>query len=190
MFKLAILAFSAFAATANAESIGSCAWAMVPIDDRQQFLTGYKESMNGGMAVLSSKDVELRGFVTACSKRDDVPRSWQQAVIASQAIQYGAAADLMSARDIPRAQLDAAWQAAPDAARQCFRANAAKVFGIKDQTCPDPKAPGWFLQSLKMSLQTETPEANQALYYFNAKAQSEWAEALIAKFLTLPPKAH
>lgn len=69
--------------------------------------------------------------------------------------------------------------APPEAARACTRANAAKMFGIGKQVCPDPTAPMKFLEILGISPMANRAAATHALYYFNARAQSAWADYLI-----------
>ena len=170
------------AQTISAQELGACAWSQLPGDLRQAYLGAHHRNMNDGMEVLSKQDDAVLAAVAACAGRSDIPASWAQAAVASQAIQNGAANELTGALGISAATLDAAWEKAPPAAIQCFRANAAKVFGKTDEACPDPKAPLWFLQALKISPTSSRPAAEQALYYFNAKAQEQWADALIAKF--------
>ena len=166
--------------TTYAEGVGACAWAKAARPEHEAFRAAYHQSIQAGMAQLSSADGQLQAFVKECTYGTDMPKLWVQGAVGSQAIQDGAAEELAATLKIPRSSLDAAWTQAPADARQCTRANAAKAFGINDQQCPDPKAPGWFLQRLGISPATHREDAVQALYYFNAKAQDEWAEGLIA----------
>ena len=150
------------------------AWAKAAGSEREAFLTAYQQRIQSGMAQLSSADTQLERFVAQCADRNDLPRLWAQEVVASVAIQDGAATTLLASLKVPRAALDAAWVEAPAAPRDCARANAAKVFGVTGPTCPDVGAPVWFLQHLGISLATDCANATQVLYYFNAKAQQEW----------------
>lgn len=170
------------AQTISAQELGACAWSQLSADLRQAYLTAHHRNMNDGMEALSKQDDAVLAAVAACAGRNDIPAPWAQAAVASKAIQNGAANELSGALGLSAPTLDAAWEKAPPDTIQCFRANAAKVFGKTDEACPDPKAPLWFLQALKISPTSNRPAAEQALYYFNAKAQEQWAEALIAKF--------
>ena len=178
---LAALALCAVIApsTTFAEGVGACAWAKAAGPEHEAFRAAYHQSIQVGMAQLSSADGQLQAYVKECAHAADLPKLWVQGAVGSQAIQDGAAGELAPTLKLPRSSLDAAWTQAPADARQCTRANAAEAFGINDQQCPDPKAPGWFLQRLGISPATDREDAVQALYYFNAKAQDEWAEGLI-----------
>ena len=168
--------------TTFAEGVGACAWAKAGGPEHEAFRAAYHQSIQVGMAQLSSADWQLRAYVKECAQGADPPKLWVQGAVGSQAIQDGAAEELAATLKISRSSLDAAWTQAPADARQCTRANAAKAFGINDQQCPDAKAPTWFLQRLGISPATDRADAVQALYYFNAKAQDEWAEGFIARF--------
>jgi len=184
MLRMMVLAATSLLAAggAAAQGVGACAWAKMPAAEHAAFLSAYATGMDNGMAYLSAHDEELRGFVAACAHRSDVPALWSQGAVGSQAIQAGAADALLSGKSIPRAQLDAAWASDPAAARDCTRKSAGKPFDIDQGSCPDPQAPLWFIQALKLpTTATDHTAASQALIYFNAKAQNEWADALIAK---------
>ncbi len=104
-----------------------------------------------------------------------------QAAIVSQARQDGALYVISRSKGIDRTALDAAWNGAPPAARYCARATASRTLGLSE-VCTDSAAPVAFLAPLKLSLGgADRPAAQQALACFTAKAQGEWAEALIAK---------
>ena len=182
------LAFCLVAAgAARAETLGACAWSHVQPADKQAFLTAYRTGMDAGVQTLQAEDARLHAAVVECTHRDDVPGLWAQALVGSQALQAGAADLLLSGRAISRDALDVAWRGAPEPARQCTLANAAKLFDV-EQGCKDPSAPNAFLTELKLSPAADRALTTQALYYFNAKAQSIWAEALISKFLAEPIK--
>lgn len=116
-----------------------------------------------------------------------LPRSWAQAAVASVALQDGSAAAVQAFSRIPRTALDTAWTQAPMAARDCARANAVRLFGVTGPVCPDPKAPLWFPQRLGISPAKDRTGATWVLYFMNAKAQEEWAESMITRFMRQPP---
>jgi hypothetical protein len=184
MLKSLALAGALLAAwtPSHAQGVGACAWAKRTPQDRQAFLAGYHEGMQRGMAVLSKDDVRLREAVAACTDRQDIPKMWAQAAVAARAIQDGAATEL-SGRGIGRDQLDQAWLLAPDEARACVRANAAKPLGVGGApACPEARAPIWFVERFKLSPARDRAAAGQVLIYVNAKAQEDWVEALLATF--------
>ena len=169
----------AFAGTAQAAGLGACAWDGTPEADRQAYLAAFNQG--AGDPWLQAHDAQLRRQVADCAGRSDIPALWARALMGSQAIKAGAASAL-AASGVTREQLDALWTQAPAAARDCTRANSAKVFGIAGPACPDVSAPIWFVQALHIQLKPlDRPRAAQALYYYNATAQTEWAEGLIAK---------
>jgi hypothetical protein len=171
---------------ASAQGIGACSWAKAAGGERAAFLAAYQQNLGAGTTQLGSVNDQLHRYAAECARRTDLPAPWVEGAIASVAIQDGAATALNATLKIARPALDAAWTEAPAAARDCARANAAKSFGINDLTCPDPKAPLWFLQRFGIAPATDRADATQALYYFNAKAQEEWAESLIARFMQKP----
>ena len=169
-------------------SLSACAWSKAPAPVHREFLAAYAKDIGGGMAVLAAHDKDLQAGVTRCLGRSDAPQLWSQGALGSQAIQDGASTELAAKHRIVRADLDAAWLAAPAAARDCTRANASKVFFPTPQgACPDPQASRWFLQRFSIPA-TDRASATQLLYYFNAKAQSEWANGLLAHLQATPAK--
>jgi hypothetical protein len=171
-----------FAAAAHATGVGACAWSQLPAEDHRAVFQGYHAGMRSGMSELAKRDAQVRAGVAVCVRQVAVPKNWAQAVVASEVIQEGAAMESASVGGPNRRQLDAAWREAPAPSRECFRANASRVFGIQGGSCPDPKAPGWFLQRFNISPTSQRALASQVLIFSNAKAQSEWAEALISRF--------
>ncbi len=187
--RLAITVFLFFclsvSAPAGAQStkppqLGDCVWAQIPASLREEFLKAYGQDSRLGMGVLQKHDTAIEPLVDGCVGRTDVPKRWTRGAVGAQAIQNGAVNEL-AAYGITADMLDASWRAAPAAALDCVAANAAKAFGIMDRKCPAPGADLALLQPLKISLPANRAAAAHALYYFNARAQEEWAEALIAK---------
>jgi hypothetical protein len=168
------------AQTAKPGDLGGCVWSRLPPETRQEFLSAYRGSIQEGMKALGKHDAVIGAAIAPCAGRSDIPARLGKSAAASQAIQNGAANEL-AAHGITAAMLEATWQKATPEDTQCVRANAAKIFGIPDQACPNPAADLVLLKSLNLSLQANRAAASQALFYFNAKAQEEWAEALMAK---------
>jgi hypothetical protein len=166
----------------------ACVWNKVSGADRQSFLNAYRADMQKGMAVLTKLDAASRRDFAACVGRSDAPSMLVSAAVASEAIQYGAADHLSASRQITRAQLDAAWAAAPAAARTCVIAQAAKPFGLNATPCPDNAAPLWFTAHFKVA-DSDRTDASQVLFYYVAKAQSGWTQGLVQQFLRTAPKA-
>jgi hypothetical protein len=176
------------APVAAQDRYSACVWNKVSSADRQSFLNAYRTDMQQGMAVLTRMDAASRRDFAACTGRSDAPSMWVSAAIASEAIQYGAAEHLSAARKITRAQLDAAWAAAPAASRTCVIAQAAKPFGLNATPCPDKAAPLWFTAHFKVA-NTDRADTSQVLFYYVAKAQSGWTQGLVQQFLRTAPKA-
>ena len=185
----AALALAA-AGVSRAETVAVCAWAQTPPQARQAFLEAYALNPAQAVKLLSRRAPQFAELVAVCAATKDVPPAWAQATIVSQARQDGALYILASAKGLDRGALDRAWGAAPPAARQCARAVASHAFGL-NEVCADPQAPVTFLAPLSLSLAgADRPVGQQALAYFTAKAQGEWAEALIAKVkVSGPPPA-
>ena len=182
----AILALQPTGSSAPA-SAGARAWSHAPPSVQTDYQAAYRQGQEQGSAVLNGADASLSAAFGRCVGRTEVPAPWVRAAVGSSAIQGAAAAILLESKHLDRAALDSAWKEAPEVVRECTRANAQKVFGLTQATCADPKAPIWFVQRFSVSPQTERPVAEQLLFYYNAKAQDEWAEALIGKFVAQRP---
>lgn len=187
IFAVATIAFAPANTGANLEP-GLCAWSGAPTQVRSEFEGAYKNGMDQATAVLARQSRTLEASFDRCLARADVPKRWQQGAIGSAAIQSGAAAELLSAKGIDRHALDVAWDQAPAPSRECVRANAQKPFGLAQATCSDERAPLWFLQRFRLSPQSDRHSAEQLLIYYNARAQGEWADALIGRFESQSPK--
>ncbi|MDC7683652.1 hypothetical protein PQU92_10210 [Asticcacaulis sp. BYS171W] len=193
---LALLAFLSTTAghaqdrSGPAANIADCVWDHVADSDKTMFLAHYtgrgglRERMNRATAGLGPRDAALQAAYAECDATPGVPKPWRTALIGSRAIQYGAAHRLMETRRLSRDALDALWDDAPPATRECFMANAAKVFGPSPKSCSDPKASTWFADALSLSLQkAEDRDAiAELLIFMNAKAQEDWAVTLIGEY--------
>ncbi|MGZ3305968.1 MAG: hypothetical protein ACXU8U_08920 [Asticcacaulis sp.] len=196
----AAAAFLALAATCRAQDtapqtaqpdLGACVWAHVPESDKSAFAAVYHKATLDGLQThmgevaqyLQSQETQLDQAVTACVPAQGVPPLWRQAMVISQALQSGASAELLASRHIGRPELDDAWAQAPDDARQCTLANAAKSLGVSGETCPDSRATFWFLTHLGIDKNhpSDRADALQILLYFSAKAQGLYATRLITQ---------
>lgn len=178
---IGLAVYAALALGSTPPTDGACAWLRLPEATRQEYVAAFQSSVQYGSSVLQKHDPEIRAAFNGCAGRNDVPTLWAVGAVTSQAIQAGAA-EALTAGGHSVESLDAAWAQAPDAARACTRAHAAKTFGITDEACPDRHAILTLLESVGVTPRSDRRAAMNALYYFNAKAQSEWAAALIAKF--------
>lgn len=180
----------------NPQTLGTCTWSHVSDEDRAAILTAYHQASLDGIdthlgdlsQILVSRDETLHPAFTACNSTPDIPKFLYQAILSTQAIQTGAAAELEATHlvlrpHISRIGLDDAWAEAPAASRQCVRASAGKSFGVTDLTCPDLKATSWFLRKFGLNpyIQSDRPVAEQILIFYHSKAQAEFAEAAIAQ---------
>ena len=170
-------------------SLSAYAWGKAPAALHRDFLTAFNKDMGSGMELLAQHDAQLQVGMKACLPQRVIPELWSQGALASQAIQEGASAGLATSRGVTRGQLDAAWIAAPAAARDCTRANASKVFFSPPRgACADLSAPTWFIKHFSVP-EADSADATRLLYYFNAKAQSEWVDGLLLHLQATPAKA-
>ena len=208
VFVLSVCALAAWAPVAKAsdaegpgaqgpvtQTLGTCAWSHVPAADRAAILGDYHQASVEGILAhmpdfsrgLEARDEILHQAFLACDSRPDIPRHLYSSLLAAQAIQSGAAAELDAAHltfrpHISRDKLDDAWSEAPEASRQCVRAHVGKDFGVTDLTCPDLKPTFWFLRKFGLNpyIKSDQPVAAQILIFYAAKAQDEFAVAAIA----------
>lgn len=180
--------------SSSVQSLGNCAWAHVSDADRTAILAAYHQASLDGISthmgeftqILVERDETLHQAFTACDRTSNIPKLLYQAVLSTQAIQSGAAAELEATHlvlrpHITRAGLDDAWADAPEASRQCVRAGVGKSLGVNELSCPDPKATVWFLRKFGLNpyIQSDRPVAEHILIFYGAKAQEEIAEAAI-----------
>lgn len=178
-----LLAAPAFAAPAAlAQPVGECIWSRLPDAEQQAVLAGYKTGMGEGMEALRLRYDRLMAEGRACTGRPDSPPSLLQAAITAAVIQHGAGLYLLEERGVPRNILDRLWREAPEAARACTRAEAAKPLAIPVAACPDREQGRWFLGALEVEPQ-DRKGATEALTYYYGTAHGELAEGLLAKFV-------
>jgi hypothetical protein len=163
--------------------LGSCAWITLAPEERQQVLDAYAVNGETGAARLARSQSALKQAFAACAQRQDVPLSWAGKAIGAAVAQDAAAARLSATRGLLRAELNTAWEAAPEAVRECLRAQAAGAFGAKAQPCDSGAASRWFFTRLRLDPRADRRAALDLAAYLAARAQGEWAEALIREFL-------
>ena len=165
----------------QSETLGACAWSRLPESDQQAVLSAYGSGMGPAMNALFARDAALRSAARDCAARDDLPLLWVQGSIASHVIQLGAAEAVQASAGLERSRLDRAWDAAPQAARDCALNNASRAFRVEGPPCRDRRAAQAFLADLDLSPSAPSSRAasEQALLYMNAKAQAQIADRLI-----------
>jgi hypothetical protein len=183
----ALLALAAPALAARAEPVGECIWSRLPDAEQQAVLDGYKTGVGGGMEAIRVRYDRLMAEGRACTGRPDAPPAWLQAAITATVIQHGAGLYLLEQRGVPRNILDRLWREAPEAARDCTRAEAAKPLAIPVAACPDPELGRWFLTALEVE-RTDRKGATEALIYYYGTAHGELAEGLLARFVAGKPR--
>jgi hypothetical protein len=181
-----LLAAATVAAAAPPTDIGRCAWTRLPDAERDGFYAAWTGSLTTGAKYLRDHGADMNAAAQACAGRSDLPRLWTGVEVTAVAMQEAVLHTFASDPRITRATLDEAWARAPEAARQCTRAGAAKAFGIEGPPCPDPHAPLALPQALGVEPEN-LGAATQLLFYFNAGAQKAWADALITRFEANPP---
>ena len=182
LFAAAALMVLTGASAVQAETLGACVWSHLPAASQTRILTAYERGMRSATDALQQQDLRIMGAAPDCAGRADLPALWVRSAVAAHVIQTGAAAAIMSEKNLDRARLDATWAGASDDARNCTLANAAKVFGIDGPTCTDRRAPETFVSELglKLSVRADRRASQQALIYMNAKAQELIALGLIS----------
>ncbi|HEY3948423.1 hypothetical protein [Phenylobacterium sp.] len=169
---------------ANAGPLSACVWSKLPAAEQAKTLAAYRQNMAAGATVLDRLGGKLKAATKACAKRGDVPPDWVSTIAGSEAVQTTMAAALQAEKRLDRPRLDAAWAAAPANVLACFRATGRLAFFPNGTGCADPIAAAWLLKRLGLD-RSQQPAAQQAIYYFNAKAIGEWGDQLVAR---LPPK--
>ncbi|WP_145998300.1 hypothetical protein [Caulobacter flavus] len=173
-------------------SPGDCLWNALPETGRAEVLTAYRRDMNSATKALSGHDKAIQAASTACVGREGAPKLFVQFAAASAMIR-AASAERLAPAGLTPASLRSAWSKADPAARACFRVNAARVYGpmaeklLNGETCPDQKAATDVLTAVGLDLAKDTAMAAQALIHFNAIAQGEQADALLAAFVRYGP---
>lgn len=187
---------SAMAQTApppSPASPGDCLWNALSDADRAEVLKAYGRNMNAATKALAGHDTTIQAAATACVGRAGAPRLFIQGSAASAMIR-AASAQRLAPEGLTADRLRAAWNTADPTARACFRVNAARVYGpmaeklLNGQTCPDQKAAQGVLTAVGLDLAKDTAASAQALIHFNAIAQGEQSDALLAAFVRYGPK--
>ena len=179
-------------ATEAPASPGECLWNALPQDARAETLAAYDRDMNAATKALAGPDQAIQASAPACVGREGAPKLWIQFATTSAMIRAASARRLAPAGLTPSG-LQVIWRDADPAARACFRVNSARVYGpmaeklLNGQTCPDKKAATSVLTAAGLDLAKDTPTAAQALIHFNAIAQGEQADALLAAFARYGP---
>lgn len=168
------------------QPLSACVWSNLPQQVRSGFLKAYARGGPTGAApkVLEAAHEQAKSQMVLCARRSDIPSFWVAVSLGSRAIQEGALAALAPS-NIDRPRLFSAWKAAPEAARACTAANAAKVFSLQGPPCSSPTA----VLDLMTLIGIDKPKAKpkefaQAAVFYNALAQEMWVEQLIAM---MPP---
>lgn len=177
---LGLAAAVAFSSAAQAGTLSACIWSKLSGREQTRVLAAYRKDMSAGATALQKLDGRLKAKAGLCAKRGAVSSDWIQTVTGSEAVQLYAAATLTSAKHIDRPKLDAAWAAAPAEVVSCVRANGRLAFYSNGLGCSNPAASTWLLRRVGI-VANDQPSAQQALWYFNAKAIGEWGDQLVAK---------
>jgi hypothetical protein len=177
----------ALGGAARAEALSACIWSKLPPTDRTRVLAAYGHDMGAGANALEALGNKLKAKTALCARRGDVPPAWIQTLAGSEAVQTYMAAALLAGRRLDRPALDAAWAAAPPDVAACVRTNGRLAFFPNGTGCVSPAAPAWLLKRLGLD-RSQQPAAQQAIYYFNAKAIGEWGDTLVAKLAVKPAR--
>jgi hypothetical protein len=168
-------------------AVGACTWARLPETDREAVLAAYRQDIMKGMDALKSRNATVKAGFLACAGRSDVPPLWTESAVASRVIQDGAARSLLETNGLDRVRLEDAWTRAPEATKACVKAHASLLFlGKAAKDCTDRRAIMWLIEDLGLK-ESKEPRV-QAVFYYNAKMQSAWAEGLIARFRREEPR--
>ena len=173
-FLVSLTAALLLGGAAHAQSASACIWGRLTPAEHTRVLAAYQQSMAGGAEALDALHARLRMAATRCGLRGDVSSDWIPTMAGSEAVQAHVAATLK----LDRAKLDAIWAAAPANVAACVRANGRLAFFPNGTGCTDPAASAWLLKQVGID-RNQQPAAQQAIYYFNAKAIGEWGDKLI-----------
>jgi hypothetical protein len=177
---------------AASPSPGDCLWNALPDADRAEVLTAYGRDMSAATKALGARDKAIQAAATACVGRAGAPRLFVQFATTSAMIR-AASAQRLAPAGLTSEGLRAIWNDADPQARACFRVNAARVYGpmaeklLNGETCPDQKAAQKVLTATRLDLARDSAQAAQALIHFNAIAQGEQADGLLAAFVRYGP---
>ncbi|MDG2530857.1 hypothetical protein [Caulobacter endophyticus] len=191
MAVLAVATATLWAQSATAQTVaaspGDCLWNSLSETDRTEVLTAYDRNMNSATKALAAHDKAVQAAAAACVGKEGAPPIWIQYATSSAMIR-AASARRLAPKGLTPENLRAIWNAADPAVRTCFRANAARVYGpmadklMKGETCPDKSIAERVVTAARIDM-TDRPNAAQALIHFNAIAQADLAEGLLAAFV-------
>jgi hypothetical protein len=180
MMMLATVLFAqAIAAVPPAQKppgrVGACAWDRLLVVDRGRVLDAYDRSRSEGLQTLMLMDEAVATALEACRPAGRTPAIFLHRALWAEMTQAGAAREL-NAIGVDRGRLEAAWTQAPAAARLCLRNRIGSNFGMATPACADDVE-----GDIARTLQIERADLRlQASIFYLAKAEGEWAEALIA----------
>ncbi len=195
----AIVPAAAFADTAQTpqqglaapQGLGDCFWSHVSEADKADFAATFHTAVAGGLSQHSAdishwvqqKNATWDQAIAQCDAHPKIPKRLSFALVAAQFEQYGAFHELADNAQITRDELDQTWAKAPEAARQCERAQAGMTLGGTTLTCPDTSALSWFVNDLRTRHTLDQRRDTLMVFsYMGDKARSEVAEAKIADF--------
>ncbi len=189
----AIVPAMAFADTAPAapQGLGDCFWSHVPEADKADFAATYHTAAVGGMSQhiadishwIGQKRSEWEPAIAQCDAHPKIPERLSYALVSAQFQQYGAFHELADNAQITRDELDQSWAKAPEASRQCERAQAGMTMGGTSLTCPDTAVLSWFIKDISTRHTLDQDRDTLMVFsYMSAKARGEVAEAKIADF--------
>lgn len=168
------LAAPALATGARAEPIGACAWSKISPATKIRVLDAYHAGLNEVASALHEMSADLPPYFAECSS-SDLSASDMASMIATQAIKYAAATDLVPLK-IRQTDLDRAWQLASQGARDCATAASAIEFGMEPPPCAGPQASFSFMQQLNIPPTAAPLLVHQVLAYMAAKGQEYWED--------------
>jgi hypothetical protein len=143
--------------------------------DRNRILDAYDRDRNEGLTMLVNLEAPVDAALRACAPPGNVASVFLHRALWAEMTQVGAAREIAAA-GLDRAGLDAAWSRSAESARTCLRNRVGPNFGLATPNCAED-AEGEIARPLNIE---SAILRRQASIYFLAKAESEWAETLIA----------
>ena len=172
-----------FGGAACAADLGVCAWERLPANERGPVIAAYQRDLRTGANTLKAFDSEIRAGAAACGATPGLPVFMVRTATIAEAMQVSMAQVLSSARGLDRPQLDAAWADASPGLKACFLNSAAKLYHLRPPACPDPRTTLLLVQNLGIpAIPGQRTAARAALVYFAGKAESEYANAIVAMY--------
>lgn len=177
-FVAAHLLFAAAAEPGPPPAFSDCVWAGLPAEARESTVAAIRKDLRNS-AALARHDAAVRVAARGCAGGRDVTPLLMQAAAASAAIRAATAETLLQTENLSADQLRERWRTAPEPAKACVRGNAGRAFGQKGG-CSAPERAVDLVESLGIDPRKEKPAFAAAAAWFNATAQSEWADAFVA----------